>query len=520
MKLRVKFILNHMVELNVKLPLYARKQSEVLYLFYCYETHYANAINLFPKLQDDLARKMTGPQPGSFDSYEQWARLSTEYRGEYPVNCVTVKSVWFKDAAYNVLSEDRTKAWKKKYPDGICATFVNELFACAKEQKLDEHWTLEYNPMADYLSNDPLGMLLTSVQEITNDLISLTKQTIEHGVGLTFVDPAVVDLNAYQQTEVTPGALIPSKAISGNKKLSDGFFEIKTATLSGEVMPFGDQVQSLGQLASGAIPSLFGGQIEGSETASQYSMSKNAAQSRLGLQWKMKCNWWKNYMGKAIAMYISIIQTDEREVLKGTDGNFINVVIRKAELSGKIGRFELEANENLPMSWSQRKDVIQQLILSPNSNIMSWLMQPENLPILRESIGLNNFSIPGADDVDKQWAEIQQLISGPPMETGDPLNPMAPSVEVDVLMDTHPIQFEICRKWAVSEVGQFYKYNHPEEYQNVLLHAKQHLDAMNTGMPPMGAEGNTDDGANQEKPKQLSKKDAPITGESNVPTIN
>ena len=517
--------------LNVKVPLYARKQDEVLYLFYCYETHYANAIELFPKLHEKLGKQYSGNQAGGFDSYEQWARLSTEYRGEYPVNCVTIKHAWFKCSAYNILPEERTKHWKRKYPDGIRASFVNDLFGCAKAEALDDHWTLEYNPLADYLSNDPLGSLLTSVQEITNDLISLTKQTIEHGVGLTFVDPQVVDLNAYQQTEVNPGALIPTKPISGNKKIQDGFFEIKTATLSGEVMPFGEQIQSLAQLSSGAMPALFG-QMD-SETASQDSMSKNQAQSRLGLQWKTKCNWWKQYIGKAVLMYVQLIQCqdDEREVLKGTDGNFINVVIRKAELSGKIGRFELEANENLPMSWSQRKDVIQQLILSPNPQIVQWLMQPENLPILRESIGLSNFSIPGADDVDKQWAEIQQLINSVPLPNivddgmgmggiEDPMNPLLPSVEVDVIMDTHPIQFEICRKWAISEVGQFYKYNHPDEYQNVLLHAKQHLDAMNVGGGMMGnPEGSGQPNQEESKAGKLNNKDAPITGEQNVPAI-
>lgn len=498
--------------LNVKIPLYARNQNECLYLFYCYETHYANAITEFPKLHEKIGKQYSGNNSGSYDSYEQWARLSTEYKGEYPVNCVTIKHLWLKQSAYNILDEDRAKHWKKKYPDGIRASFVNDLFGCVKSESLDEHWTLEYNPLADYMSNDPVGMLLTSVQEITNDLISLTKQTIEHGVGLTFVDPQVVDLNAYAQTEVVPGALIPTKQIGGNKNISDGFYEIKTATLSGEVMPFGEQIQSLGQLASGAMPALFG-RME-ADTASQDSMSKNQAQSRLSLQWKTKCNWWKNYIGKAINLYVSIIQYDERDVQKRNDGSFINVVIRKAELGGKIGRFELEANENLPLSWSQRKDVIMQLLLSPNPAIIQMLMQPENLPVLREAIGLDTFFVPGADDVDKQWAEIQQLIETVPIETGDSLNPFSSSIEVDILMDTHPVQFEICRKWAVSEVGQFYKYNHPDEYQNVLLHAKQHLDALNDGSQQQQDEKGAE---NPEKPKGLNNKDAPITGDTDVP---
>jgi len=221
------------------------------------------------------------------------------------------------------------------------------------------------------------------------------------------------------------------------------------------------------------------------------------------------------------------VQCDEKDVQRREDGSFINIVIRKAELSGKIGKVEIEANENLPLTWSQKKDVMMQLVLSPNPQIIQMLMQPENLPILKEAIGLENFFVGGQDDADKQWVEIQQLIESAPIpnimpETGmeDMMNPLLPSVEVDVLMDTHPIQFEICRKWAVSEIGQFYKYNHPEQYQNVILHAKQHLDAQNTGMmqQPMQSE-NPEEGANPEKPKQLNNKTAPITGEKDVPTV-
>jgi hypothetical protein len=39
--------------LNCKIPLYARKPSEVLYNFYNFETHYANIIEEFPDLQED-----------------------------------------------------------------------------------------------------------------------------------------------------------------------------------------------------------------------------------------------------------------------------------------------------------------------------------------------------------------------------------------------------------------------------------------------------------------------------------
>lgn len=510
--------------LNVKIPLYARTQDECFYLFYSFEEHYAQSIEKYPHLHEDLQTKAGGSSSNNgYDSWEQWARLSTEYRsGSYPVDNVTNKSAWFKPAAYNILPKNRSKHWHKKFPKGICVTYINDLFACAKEQKLNEHWQIAINPLADYLQNDPAAMLLTSIQEITNDLISLTKQTVEHGVGLTFVDPAFIDLNAYGQTEVLPGSLIPTKTISGNKKLADGIYEVKTATLSGEVLPFAKQVQEYGQLVSGALPSLYGDMS--SATASQDSMSKNQATSRLGNVWKMISLWWKNTNGCAIPLYISLIQSDERDVKRRKDGSFINVLIRRAELAGKIGKVELEANENIPLTWSQRKDVVMQLLLSPNPQILQMLTTPENLDVLREAIGIDGFYVTGEDDRDKQYNEITSLLDSQPIQTGeiDPMTMMPqeiPSVEVDEIMDNHVIQFEICRKWAVSEAGQLAKVENEAGYKNVLLHAKQHLFVLNMGDGQAQANPEQPGAEPQEKP-ELSNKSAPITESTDVSTVN
>lgn len=511
--------------LNIKIPLYARTQDECFYLYYAYECHYAQAISKYPDLHEELHSATRGASNGP-DSWEQWARLNVEYRtGSYPIDNVTDKTGWFKPEAYNILEHDRAKHWKRKFPDGIALTFINEVFACARVEELDKHWTLQINPLADFLQNDPVSMLLVSVQEITNDIVSLTKQTIEHGVGLTFIDPAFIDLNAYGQTEVLPGSMIPTKTISGNRKLADGIYEVKTATLSQEVLPFSQQVQTLGQTVIGAPPSLWGGQIEGSETASEYSMSKNQAQSKLGNVWKMFGIWWKNHFGKAIPLYIGLVQTDERDVKRRKDGSFVNVLIRKAELNGKIGKVELEANENIPLTWSQRKDVIMQLLLSPNPQVIQMLMAPENLDVLREAIGIDGFYVIGEDDRDKQYNEIQRLLEAEPITTGE-IDPMTmaptemPSVEVDEIMDNHIIQFEICRKWAVSEAGQLAKIENEPGYKNVLLHAKQHLMVLNAGTgaaAPADSQGN---GAEPvEKPNELAGKEAPITGMSDVQTI-
>lgn len=486
--------------LYVKVPIYARKQEDCQYLIYTYETHYTHALQRYPKLYGDKRIVGTG---SNFDPYGRWARLSTQYNGEWPIDTVTIRNVWLRDSAFNII-EDETKRneLKKKFEKGCKVVMVNDCFAEACVEDLDDCWTLSYNPLSDYLQHDPLGLLLTSIQDITNDLLSLTIQTIEHGIPQTFVDSKVIDLDAYRQSEVAPGQIFPVVSPAG-KSVGEAFYTDKTATLSAEVMPFGEKVQQLGQTVVGAQPSIFGGQNEvGSKTASEYSMQRAQALQRLQTVWKQLSGWWKNVMSKAVPSQMKEIMEDERFVDKDDKGNFLNVWIRKAHLQGKIGSIELESSEELPVSWSQKKDVLMQFMQAANPVVMEALIDPQNLPLLAKAIGLDEFDLPGSSDRTKQYEEIQVLSNSSPMG-------MLPSVIIEPLVDNHEVHIKICRSYLVGDAGRLLKQENPQGYLNIMLHLKQHLDySMNlTDLPSEETEGNSPENQHSAAPEGKEGKD-------------
>jgi len=509
--------------LYVKVPNYAMKQADIPYLRFSYETHFSGVIERYPNLREKLSgQSKVGPSAmGLYDPYEAWGRLSPQYQGEYPLNTVTVNTYWFRPTAFNSLNEEDAEYLKKQFPDGCKFVKINEHCADYENECLDDCWTLTQNPLSDYLHHDPLGMLLTSVQDITNDLVSLVLQTVEHGIPQTFADPTVLNFDQYRQTETMPGAIYPATPRAG-KSVGEGFYEVKTATLSGEILPFSQSVQSMGQLVSGALPSLFGGQSgQGSQTASEYAMSRAQALQRLQTPWKMLTLWWKTIFGKVIPSYIKDTMDDERVVEKDEQGNFINVFIRKAELQGKIGSIELEANEQLPITWSQRRDVVMELFKLGIPELMQALSAPENIDLLKQAVGLDEFVVPGEADRNKQYEEIQQLINSEPIMMPNPMNPMGmdemPSVEVDPILDNHQLEFEVCRQWLIGAAGRLAKTENPAGYKNVLLHAQAHqmiiqqqmMQQMMAMQPQPNPSGGATNGERPEKPVQK----APIQGE-------
>jgi hypothetical protein len=54
---------------------------------------------------------------------------------------------------------------------------------------------------------------------------------------------------------------------------------------------------------------------------------------------------------------------------------------------------------------------------------------------------------------------------------------MKPSIPVDMDVDNHKVEADVCRSYLVGEAGRLLKVENPDGYQNVLLHMKEHIQA-------------------------------------------
>jgi hypothetical protein len=226
--------------------------------------------------------------------------------------------------------------------------------------------------------------------------------------------------------------------------------------------------------------------------------------------------WWKSIFGKAIPAYIKDMMEDEKYVQQDKNGNFINVFIRKAETEGKIGNVELEASDQLPLTWAQKKEAVMALIQMSNPEVMATLLSPENIPVVSDILGLQDLEIPGDEDRTKQYEEINQLINSSPLPSDNPQEPMLPSVEPEPQADNHDVHIAICKGWLVGAAGREAKLSNPTGYQNVLLHLKAHLLIQQVNMMQAAqqqGEQQMISGANPAKPPESSIK-APIGNEN------
>lgn len=481
--------------LNAKIPMWCKDQASTPYLIL--ETDEPTA--LMREIYSELADRIQGQ---AFpDMYEKEARIPSAYRHDFPRNLVTVKRVWLRPWAVNLWSAERAKAFKAKYPQG-CYVVILEggLVAEMIPDKLDDHWTIAEQPLSETLHPEPIGGAMMPMQDITNELVNLTLETIEFGIPEIFADSRVLDFDEYGQQEARPGQITPATAPAGTT-LSGGFHEVKAATVSREIGVFDQRVETLSQFVMGSYPSIYGGGQEGVETARGQELSKASALQRLSSTWTIVQYFYARVMMKAVKSHAQNMKTDEK-VVQAKGSNFLNVWVRRSEMSGETADIEPEVSETFPVSWSQKRDIMLNLMQMGNEDINAVIRHPENASLIATMIGVPELFIPGDDSRNKQLMEIALLIRAEPMmpqipppqadpETGvmeappagppgmPPPGQMAPqlqsSVPIDPDLDDHPVEAEICKSWLRSEVGQDAKVNNPGGYANVLAHMKEHV---------------------------------------------
>lgn len=477
--------------LNVKVAQSAKTIEDTPYLILEVDQHHAFLREMYP----EHFKKIQGGKN----------RGDSQYNSQGLCN---YKRCWLRAWSYNVLSDDEAivAQLKELYPDGALVHMIDDEIIECEAQSMDDFWKISVNPLGDDIYGDPIGKPYVPIQEMENDIVDLTVESIFHGIPQTFADPELIDFNAYGKVTAQPGQLVPAKRPPG-MGMDSAFFTVKTAQVSDEINIFAGQLKQAGQFVVGNMPSVFGGaQQGGSKTLGEYETSRNQALQRLGNIWKFVNLFWVEVKKLAVKRYRESMMADDSFVQEN-GGSFINVWIRREELSGEVGEVRAEGSDQFPVSWIQKRAMILELLNMKNPAIEAALFHSENVSQVSATVGFPDLYIPGEDSRNKQLAEISQMIRE---EAVPGMMGMESTVPVDI-MDDHVVELETCKAWIRSEIGQDAKLNNPGGYANVMAHAQQHEMALQQQqmqqMMQAGGEGNLQgEDAGVEAPQKL---DAP-----------
>lgn len=468
---------------NVKIPFWARNQESVGYLIFQDDVHYAMMKNEFEEYADDISEGSP-----SEDAHERYFRLLPEYVGNIPRFLNTMSAIWIRPWMYWTIQDEETRDYMfEKFPKGCFYCYAGTKLVGVENANLDDHWTISVDPLSVFIHGFPLGQPLTPIQEMRNDIVSLAFQSIEYSIPENFADPKVLDFQKYKDQQALPGMFTPIIKLPNSGQLADAFFQTTPSRLSEEVQVFTENIDRDGQFVTHDFPSVYGGPSEGSKTAFEYGKSNSAALQALRMSWARLVDLWMNTLAKSATQYVENMRGDEKYVKKES-GKYINVWIRKQNLSGKIGDIEPDGSENLPLSIEQQWQLITSVLQMKDPILNQTILSPENAELLKKTSGIRDLYIPGDNDRRKQLGEIYDIINEDP------------SVVVDHDVDDHQVHMRIVKYYLTSDRGVYLYKTNPAAYNKIIEHYREHETALsgNTaapgatpqGQPPKSSEPN------------------------------
>jgi hypothetical protein len=463
--------------LYFKVPRWISSQEQAPYLTLDSEHSAGSIIGAFEQDDPDIREKCKPTK--DTEKFERWARENVDRSG-YENDLVTIRQRWVRSWGLQEIEDEAIRlSLMRKFPDGVYFVQAGDEFIVGRNESIDDHWSISVSPTSTHIHAQAQGKGLINLNEIENELTTMTMDNIEHGTSMMFADSELINIKKFKQSRTAPGSVYPVKVPPG-QQIGHYIHETRPATLSDEVRHFRDSNREKAQFISGAYPSIYGGAIEGgSNTAAEYNQSRVQALQRLQITWKIVSEWWSELMKRSVADYLNNLTYDERFVKPHGKMGYINVWIRKSEMTGRVGDVMAETSEQLPITYAQKRDILISLMNMKEPNINAALFHPENSALVAQTIGFPEFYIPGDDDRSKQLNEIMILLTAMPIPQLDPMNPMGPPAMMPTVMpnlevDDHAIHMSTIKAFLVSDVGQQMQIENPGGFENCLAHYRAH----------------------------------------------
>jgi hypothetical protein len=446
--------------LNVRLPIYAADQDACGYLVHYTDQHFGLLRSLFPHIRDEIT---SDPN----EDYEKLARtpsIGRYYSDTYASSLKTLKRVWMRPWMFETLDKDDAKLLKETFPKGVYFSVVgNKSFAEAREEELDAHWTIGKGDLSRSVSADPIGKALLPLQDLENTVSNLLVESLEHSVPSTFADPEILDFETYSKQEISPGSVYPIKnSLVPNTRLDDHFYTLKTASLPREGIDFSRAFDTKAQFVVGDFPSIFGGpQKQGSKTLGEYQESRNYALQRLSIPYYLLTMWWADVIHKSVIDHKVNMISDEKYSTSTQAGRFDNVNVLMEDLTGRFELLIAEGATDLPVSFTQKRMMVKDMVRLNSEYLNQFLFAPENRSTTLRFLGMEELGDLDANQANKQLAEISEMLSGTP-------------VEVEATIDDSEIHLRVIKTFLSSDIGQEHKKSNPEGYGLILSHGEVH----------------------------------------------
>jgi hypothetical protein len=378
---------------------------------------------------------------------------------------------------------------KENFPDGLQITSVKGRVVDLQNKKMTDYWReCKPEPTARIMV-EPLSMDWMEIQDLKNNYLNQRNETMERSNMPIFCDPSRVDTDSLQNFQSLPVVYVPAQRPAGGS-LQDILYQPTPPQFSEQIPAFIQEVEATGQSISGLLEAIWGGGDAEEPTARQAELKKNAALQQLGVQWSMMCKALSAVYMKACKLLAEYTDGVLEFSQKDQFGGFSKLSVVVEDL--KSDKFHFEADEAIPMTWGQQRDLLMWMLDKPAPLLQMWgLDDPLNIFEFKQLLGMPGERTPKLDDRNAGMATIALLLQqkpvpappGPPNPDGTPAQPGPPQPSIQPKWEEDS-QFCAALAKAYLIVNAASEPDNPDGFQNVRLWAQAHEANANQPPPP------------------------------------
>lgn len=499
--------------LETKLPIQARTIDDCDFLKLMREYDVSRLKTKYIEYADDIRPSVT---PTAASDYVRLARVSINM-GMRPSNMTsdaqtfnaTEDMTWCRPSFFQTEEEsEELRKWLfETFPKGALVVMVGNKLVEARNESMNEHWSLAHGRPGDGMHRPSLGYPLVAPQEKLNDCMDLVHESFMHLIPRIWTDPRI-DVDGVEKTERRPGQYMKAPKSTEGKTIADAFWAEPQIQLAEGLLVYIEKlIGEFSQFLCGAFPALFGGDTKANDTASGIQTQRDQALGRIGGTWRAIKSAYTQMMKQAIEGIATYHKGNLSGQVKTVGGDQEYLEISVDDLKGNVKCFP-DTDDNFPESWVAQRAAWNALMAAAATNpvIAKIVSLPKNLLVMKDKIGTPDIVIPEAISEKKQLQEIKELLNSEPLPNPAhaqamqeyqklvdaqvppeilqlaqqkiaTIPPFHSSVPVDKLLDNHGFEAQAISTFAAEGEGLKMKLAKPKGWINLQLHYMEHITA-------------------------------------------
>jgi hypothetical protein len=410
---------------NKVVPITAKAQDDLIALFLSDEPE----INMAKKTYPEHAPEIKEGQSGVGESaYERNARIGVlqgtkllQQAGDAYAHLTTRHRVFLRPAAFEHAPDAVRDQLKSAYPHGAKVWICGDAYCRSIDKAFDDQLTIGFPAPGDGMNRSSMMRAMVPVQDAFNDYKNLEKEYADWGIPTVYRLTEAGDIEALREQTAEPGNNVTVELPAGINSLADCFFVEPAPTCPIEILQaYQDLRGALAQFIVGAPPALFGGSDEHNETKGGIAMLRDQAMGQYSMCWGALQRMFASGYKQAVLAITGTMDGEAKINLQvpGKRGTKIVTSITGEELTKGNFHATPDSDSSFPETSGAKRQVIQMLWTQAATDPMAaqalGLMEPDNLELTRETFGITDWTIPGANARDKQMGEIDQLLATQP----------------------------------------------------------------------------------------------------------